>query len=141
MLRSTGLPDASRLRRAEGFTLIEVLVAFTIAALLLVAVLRILTLGLDDGERAEAFTRATIIAESTLDAIGVVTPLKPGEAAELRDGPFRILASVERYHEPDAPSDEQRYLVFYRVSATVSWLDGRRHRSVELSTLRLGPQP
>jgi general secretion pathway protein I len=140
MSRWIGLPGASPLRRAEGFTLIEVLVAFTIAALLLVAVLRILTLGLDGGERAEAFTRATIIAESTLDAIGVVTPLIPGEAAELRDGPFRILASVERYHEPDAVNDDQRYLVFYRVSATVSWLDGRRQRSVELSTLRLGPQ-
>ena len=24
---------------------------------------------------------------------------------------------------------------------TVTWLDGRRQRSVELSTLRLGPQP
>jgi hypothetical protein len=104
-------------------------------------VLRILTFGLDGGERAEALTRATIIAESTLDAIGVVTPLKAGDAAELRDGPFRILASVERYHEPNAAGDEQRYLVFYRVSATVTWLDGRRQRSVELSTLRLGPQP
>ena len=31
----------------------------------------------------------------------------------------RILASVERYHEPDAVNDDQRYLVFYRVSATV----------------------
>jgi general secretion pathway protein I len=140
MSRSTGSPDASPLRRPEGFTLIEVLVAFTIAALLLVAVLRILTLGLDGGERAEAYTRATIIAESTLDAIGVVTPLKSGDTAELRDGPFRILASVERYHEPNAVSDEQRYLVFYRVSATVSWREGRQQRSIELSTLRLGPQ-
>jgi general secretion pathway protein I len=129
------------LRRAEGFTLVEVLVAFTIAALLLVAVLRILTLGLDGGERAEAYTRATIIAESTLDTLGVVTPLKPGEAAELRDGPFRIVATVDRYHEPGEASDDARYLVFYRVSATVSWLDGRRQRSVSVSTLRLGPQP
>jgi general secretion pathway protein I len=140
MSRWTGSPAASLSRRSDGFTLIEVLVAFTIAAVLLVAVLRILTLGLDGGKRAEAFTKATIIAESTLDAIGVVTPLKPGEAAELRDGPFRILASVDRFHEPGEATDGARYLVFYRVSATVSWLEGRRRRTVSLSTLRLGPQ-
>jgi general secretion pathway protein I len=137
---SIGSAAVSRSRRIEGFTLVEVLVAFTIAALLLVAVLRILTVGLDGAERSEAYTRATIIAESTLDTLGVVTPLKDGDAAELSDGPFRIHAAVERYREPGAESQATQYLVLYRVSAAVSWREGRRERSVSLSTLRLGPQ-
>ena len=138
-----GSPAACRRRRAEGFTLVEVLVAFTIAALLLVAVLRLLSLGLDGSERAEAYTRATLLAESTLDALGVATPLVEGDAAELSDGPFRIHASVERYGGAGAPggaAQYAQYVVLYRVSATVSWRDGRRERSVSLTTLRLGPQ-
>ncbi|HXZ02414.1 MAG TPA: prepilin-type N-terminal cleavage/methylation domain-containing protein [Stellaceae bacterium] len=144
MSRWIGLPAASRStrRRADpdGFTLIEVLVAFAIAALLLVALLRILTLSLGAGERSERVTRATILAQSTLDAVGVVAPLAEGDVAELVNGPFRIRAAVERYRGSGAGEGTTQYLVLYRVSAAVSWREGRRLRSVSLSTLRLGPQ-
>lgn len=144
MSRWNGSPAASRSMRARadrgGFTLIEVLVAFAIAALLLVALLRILTLSLGASERSEEVTRATILAQSTLDAVGVVAPLAEGDTAELVNGPFHIHAAVARYHGPGAEGTAQ-YLVLYRVSATVSWREGRRQRAVSLSTLRLGPQP
>ncbi len=139
MSRWIGLPAASSSTRADcrGFTLIEVLVAFAIAALLLVALLRILTLSLAGSERSEIDTRATLLAQSTLDAVGVVAPLAEGDVAELESAPFHIHATVERYGEAGT---SPQYLVLYRVSATVSWRDGRRERSVSLSTLRLGPQ-
>src|SRR5579872_542006 len=90
-----GLPAGYRSKRAtrrlraesDGFTLLEVLVAFTIASFLLVVVLRALTLGLDGSQRSEAYTRATILAESTLETMGIVTPLKEGDQAELQNGP------------------------------------------------------
>ncbi len=141
MSRWIGLPagSPSTLPNAErGFTLIEVLVAFAIAALLLVALLRILALSLGAGERSELYTRATILAESTLDAVGVVSPLVEGESAELVDGPFRIHATVERYRPTD-DAEAGQYLVLYRIGATVSWREGRRGRALTLSTLRLGP--
>ncbi|MGO8914487.1 MAG: prepilin-type N-terminal cleavage/methylation domain-containing protein [Stellaceae bacterium] len=143
MSRWIGLPAASRSTRADrgGFTLIEVLVAFAIAALLLVALLRILTLSLVGSERSEVYTRATILAQSTLDAVGVVAPLAEGDIAELESAPFRIRAAVERYHAPGETEAAAQYLVLYRVSATVAWREGRRERSLSLSTLRLGPQP
>ena len=137
MSRSTGSPAASRSRAEPGFTLIEVLVAFAIAALLLVALLRGLALGLDAGERSELYTRATLLAESTLDAVGVVAPLAEGDGAELADGPFRVRAAVEHY---DTPGATAQYLVLYRVTVTVDWREGRHPRSVTLTTLRLGPQ-
>jgi general secretion pathway protein I len=143
MSRWIGSPAAScstRLRAdRDGFTLIEVLVAFAIAALLLVALLRILTLGLGAAERSEEITRATILAQSTLDAVGVVAPLAEGDIAELVNGPFHIRAAVERYRAAGDAEGTAQYLVLYRISATVSWREGRRQRSVSLSTLRLGP--
>src|SRR5579864_192626 len=83
----------------NGFTLLEVIVAFAIAAILMVAMLRALTLGLDGSRRAEAMTRAAVLAESTLDSLGVAAPLRDGDETELRDGDFRIRAAVHRYAE------------------------------------------
>jgi general secretion pathway protein I len=141
MSRLTGLPAGWHSTPADaergGFTLIEVLVAFAIAALLLVALLRVLALSLGAGERSELYTRATVLAESTLDAVGVVSPLVEGEGAELSEGPFHVHAAVERYHAPGDP-DTAQYLVLYRVSATVSWREGSRSRALTLTTLRLG---
>lgn len=123
----------------RGFTLVEVLVAFAVASLLLVAILRALGLGLTDSARTDAYTSATMLAESALDTLGVVVPLKEGSAVT-RDGPFRIDASVARYRDPDGrDAGRRQYLVLYRVTAKVSWREGARDRSVVLSTLRLGP--
>jgi general secretion pathway protein I len=142
MSRSIGLPAGSPSApppaERGGFTLIEVLVAIAIAGLLLVALLRVLGLSLDAGQRSELYTRALLIAQSTLDAAGVVSPLVEGDEAELVEGPFHIRATVERYH-PAGEGGTAQYLVLYRVSATVSWREGRRARTLALATLRLGP--
>jgi len=137
------LPVQAVRRDADGagFTLLEVLIAFTVASFLLVAVLRALTLGLDGSQRSEAYTRATILAESTLEAMGVTAPLRDGDEAELQKGPFHISASVRRYSDPSLPQGPAQYLVLYRVSATVSWRERRQERSVSLETLRLAPVP
>ena len=143
MSRSIGLPAGSRSTPPDaerGFTLIEVLVAFAIAALLLVALLRVLALSLGAGERSELYTRATLLAQSTLDATGIVSPLVEGDGAELVDGPFHIHAAVERDHAAGEGTTAQ-YLVLYRISATVSWREGHGARALTLTTLRLGPQP
>jgi general secretion pathway protein I len=115
-----------------------VLVAFAIAAFLLVAVLRALTTGLDASKRSETYTRAVILAESMLDTMGLATPLTDGDEADLRDGPFRIRATVQRYENAAAPSGVGQYLVLYQLSATVSWREGPREEAVSLQTLRLG---
>jgi len=141
MSQSTGSPAASR-SHPEGFTLVEVLVAFAIAATLLLAVLSVLTMSLEGGERSDAYTKATILAESTLDSLGVVTPLRDGDTADLVDGAFSVHAAVERYQDPEPesnPPSAVQYILLYRVSATVTWqLHGRRN-SIALSTLKLGP--
>lgn len=99
-----------------------------------------LTLGLGGTQRAEAYTKATILAESTLDAMGVAAPLVDGDAAELHEGPFRILASVRRFVDPHAPLQTVRSLALYQLAVTVSWREGPRQSSVSLTTLRLGRQ-
>ena len=138
MLRSTGSPAASP-SRSEGFTLIEVLVAFAIAGTLLMAVLSVLTSSLEGSERSEAYTEATVLAESTLDSLGLVTPLTDGDSADVVDGIYHVHASVERDQDPDVVSQTAQYVVPYQASVTVTWRLNGRQSTISLTTLKLGP--
>lgn len=146
MSLSIGLQAASRSpsRAAEpggaaGFTLIEVMVAFAVATLLLVALSRALGLGVMGTARAKSAEEAAILAESALDPLGVIAPLKDGDRADLDRGAYHVHVAVDRYVDANA-AHVQGYLTLYRLSATVAWREGPRRRALTLTTLRLGPQ-
>ena len=130
--------------RAEqsGFTLIEVLVAFTIALVLLVPLLHSFSTGLATGSRTDAFSNATLIAQSTLERLGSEATLNDKEKTEQQNGPYRIEISVRRYRGDGAPQRATRSVMEpYDVAVTVSWREGLRMRSVTLQGIRLGAQP
>lgn len=127
-------PDA-----IAGFTLIEVIVAFAVAGLLLVMLSRALEMGVVGTARVKSADEAAILAESALDPLGVITPLRDGDTADLDHGAYHIHVTVDRYTGPDAPR-AQGYLTLYRVSATVAWREMLRRRALTLTTLRLGRQ-
>jgi general secretion pathway protein I len=123
----------------RGFTLIETLVAFSVAVLVLSVLLPALTFGLVGGKRAANVTDATILAESVLDTVGVATALADGDVAELDSGPYHVRTTTQRYVDPAAPSGAGQYVVLYALTATVGWREGGQNRTVSLATLRLAP--
>jgi general secretion pathway protein I len=125
-------------RPDAGFTLIEVMVAFAVAALLLVVLSHALGLGAVGTARVQSAEAATILAQSALDPLGVIAPLKDGDRADLDHGDYHVHVAVDRYKDGDAPR-VQGYLTLYRLSAAVRWREGMRERTVTLTTLRLGP--
>ncbi|HUB96165.1 MAG TPA: type II secretion system protein [Stellaceae bacterium] len=127
---------ATRHRAIAGFTLIEVMVAFAVAAILMVVLSRALGLGVVATARVKSQGDAVLIAESTLDSMGTVTPLKDGDTADLDEGGYHIHATVDRYVDPARPTSHG-YLALYRVRATVMWREARQRRSLTLTTLRL----
>jgi hypothetical protein len=114
-----------------------VLVALTLATVLLAVLLRGIGLGMTGSRRAERYIEATILAESTLDAMGAGAPLRDGAETEQRSGAFRVHATVQRYH--GGASSEGGYVVPYELSVTVAWPEGGLERSTTLHTVRLGP--
>jgi general secretion pathway protein I len=140
---SIGSPGASRSARHRlardategGFTLVEILVAFTIATLLLVALLHSFSSGIANSARSETYNEALILAESTLDSVGTQSPLKAGETTE-HAGRFEVRTAVQRDTEA---AGEGQYVGPYELTVEVSWRDGARRQSVRLRTLRLGP--
>lgn len=125
----------------SGFTLIEVLIAFTIAAILLLPLLRSFSSGIASAGRTNGVTEATLIAESTLETMGPGVALTDGGRLDQEEGRYRIVASVHRYGGDSVPGDALLPAIPYEVLVTVSWQEAARTRSVALRTLRLGPLP
>ena len=121
-------------RSPKGFTLIEVLVAFAVAALGLAALMQIFGTGLQSARISEGYARATLLAESKLASVGIEEPLVAGESGgDFGDG-FRWRLIVQ----PLDDGETTALVASFRVRVTVSWgTEGRAPRSVTLDSLRL----
>jgi len=130
--------------RARGFSLLEVLAAFLILALVGTVLFRLFGASLNNVGAANDFSRATLLAESRLAAAAAVQPLQPASDQGVSDdGRFSWTTKVEPYVAPDATPDQLRVseaaaVTLWRVEVTVSWPGtlGNTH-SVALSTVRM----
>ena len=122
-----------------GFTLLEVLVAFTILSLTLGVLLQLFGTGLRNAGISEDYTRAVLQAESLLAAVGVEEPLEPGVRGGELAPPFAWQSTVTPFIEEglDMERLEAVGITPYLVTVEVSWTRGERTRSVVLDTLRL----
>lgn len=121
--------------QSKGFTLIEVLVAFTILAVALGVLLPAFSSGLSAQDRAETHGLAALKAHSKLAEVGNLVALRVGTTeGDYEDGTtWRV--EITPYEEPDLEAELPRYLVAYTVMVEVSASDGPL---LSLSTLRLG---
>ena len=125
----------SRRRQAEGFTLVEVLVALVVLGLVLGACYRLLSTGLKSTAEADGLVRAVLVAESALADASQRTDPRDAASDLAIDG-YRCNIAVLPYDDAALPGPEETGLRLYRVTVTVAW---GRNRSYELATLALGP--
>ena len=124
-------------RRNRGYTLVEVLVAFLILALALTVLLRIFSGGLRSVSVSSDYAEAVMIAETRLAMAGLNERLIAGETSGMESGRFQWTRQVAEYR----PSSEYEAMTaeangFY-VTVTVSWPNGARQRSIDVSTVKL----
>jgi len=128
-------------RAAQGFTLIEVLVAFMILTLSLSVLFRIFSGGLNNVAVAGDYARAVLVAESRLAQVGRSEPLLVGQTSGEAGAGFRWQQNIERY----MPWDDDTALTLpvsgYRVSVEVSWMRNGREQQVILNSLRVQKRP
>jgi general secretion pathway protein I len=90
-------------RAQRGYTLLEVLIAFTLLAIGLGLLLAILSDGLRSVANASDSTRATLYAESMLDALGADRRLQPGRSAgAFENNKYRWTLDIATFQPPDA---------------------------------------
>ena len=125
-------------RRQEGFSLLEVLVAFVILSISLGVLLQVFATGLRNAGTADDYTQATLYAESILAAIGRETPLSEGQHSGPINDRFSWRGTVSAYAD-NMPDLENTRMRAWRVNVEVFWRGLTQTRSVMLETVRLTP--
>lgn len=134
------------MRGQRGFTLIEVVVAFVLLALVLSVSLEIFSAGMARAGDLDDRARALVVAQSRIAFAGAEEGLKEGvTSGETEDRRFRWTVTVRRADELAAGSDGKApsgAYALYRVDVRVGWrgADTREH-ALDLSTLSTAAKP
>jgi general secretion pathway protein I len=133
--------------RSRGFSLLEVLVAFVILALVGTALFRLFSGSLANVAAADDYTRAVLVAESALAVAAATQPLRETTAnGTADDGRIEWTTRVANYTPPDVPQDLQGVTDamptrLYRVSAEVTFPSpSGGKRTYTLATTKIGPR-
>ncbi len=132
------------MRADRGFTLLEVLIAFVIAALAMGALFSGTVSGLDSTAVAARYDEAISLAKSHIAAIGrgaaIATQETSGADGEsftwhlrIREAASRQLALTDQDRANDVKPSRA---VLYDIVVTESWKAGGRTRQVTLATRR-----
>jgi general secretion pathway protein I len=132
-------------RNAGGFSLLEVLVAFIIVALVATALFRLFGGALGNASAADEWTRALLVAQSRLALAAAAQPLREKTSAGSEaDGRIAWRTSVTAYVPPDPNPDLERVSEtmptrLYRVTVDVQFPGvAGKARTLTLSTVKLG---
>lgn len=125
-------------RGCRGFSLLEVLVAFTILAMLLGALFQVFSGGLHAARAGDSYTRATVIAQSRLAALGVEEALQEGTSSGSVDDTYHWRVIVRPYADDQMPATSGIAQPF-GVDVWVFWEEGGSPRSLTLNSMLLAP--
>ena len=128
----------------RGFSLLEVLAAFVILALVGTQLFRLFSGALGNATLADEYSRATLYAESRLAAVSVEAPLKESTLqGNSDDGLYAWTAVIAPYTTPGSTADLESAATampvrLWKLAATVTWPGTPgSERSVALSTVRI----
>lgn len=128
-------------RRAGGFTLLEVLLAFVVFALSFAVVLEIMSGSMRNTVRARDFTEASLVAQSLMDQVGLGIPLEAGVQVEGEEGNYRWRVDIYAFEglPEDSRSLELSALTqveLLEVECLVTWGQFPRERTSQFNTVR-----
>jgi prepilin-type N-terminal cleavage/methylation domain-containing protein len=125
--------------RTGGFTLLEIVVALTIAGLALVGLFRAGSGGVLAVDAAGRYSEAVQRAHSHLAAIGRLAVVAPGDSEGEDGGAYRWRVRILPLAAwPLGPPETAARITLYDVRVEISWPAGGRRRAVVLNSLRLG---
>ena len=130
-----------RLRnKHKGFSLLEILVAFSILTVSLGIILKIFSTGITTAQVTGDYTTAVQIAKNLLDKTGNESPLKVGEitGSENKFYHWRVTVTPKVFTSPELDLHDLPVALF-DVTARVWWGGENKSddRVVELHTLKL----
>ena len=135
------VPPPSIPNSQQGYTLIEVLVAFAVLALALTMLLGTLSGATRQVRWSADAGRAALHAQSLLAQVGVGEALQPGRRdGEFDDGRYRWTLDVAPFVDPllPAPAGSDPFAPqLMQLRLAVEWGEGGRGQRMQLDSLRL----
>lgn len=139
--------------KQQGFTLIEVVMAFSLLAVGLGIAMQIAVGAMRQTRNAAEFTEATLYAQSLLDTLGLAERLAPGQDSGEFDDRYRWDLSIEPYEVPPVATntggvtgglsnggltsaESWPTIEVLRLELVVSWERGRNTYEARFVTLR-----
>ncbi len=125
--------------KQQGFSLLEILIAFSILALSLGILLKIFSTGINTATVAENYTEAVQISKNLMAKTGIETPLQVGQSSGIENNFYQWWIETSPFmFNPDNVDPKTLTAELFKVKVTVSWSDGgASDRQVELITLKL----
>ena len=123
-------------KRANGYTLIEVLVAMMILAMALTVLMRMFSAGLRTIDTSADYAHAALVAQSQLAATGLAGAITIGETYG-SEAKFRWIRTVSEYRAGALENAQNIPLGAYRVTVVVEWPGRVSPRSLKLTTIKL----
>ena len=122
----------------RGFTLLEVLVAFSIFTVSLGILFQIFSNGTRAAMLSDEYTQAVFIAQSRLASVGIEGDFDVDEYSGKENEIYYWTTIVRPYESTD--DLERTYNLSEReIEVTVNWNSRGKERSIKLNTLRLIP--
>ena len=130
---------SSQLNKQKGFSLLEILIAFSILAISLGILLKIFSAGINTAVVAEDYTAAVQIAESLMAKTGLESPLQAGEDSGTENDKYEWQVLVTPYlFNPDNLDEMTITTTLFKVKVIVNWdIEKTKGRQIELTTLKL----
>jgi len=128
-------------RGANGFTLLELLLAFVVFALSFATVLEILSGSMRNTVRARHYSEAALTAQSLMNQVGLEIPIEAGYSANGEAGEYAWAIEIYEY----ASTGENPYSVelsdltgieLLQVDLAVSWGERPREQTRYFSTIK-----
>ena len=124
-------------KKEQGFTLIEILISFSIMTIAMIVLFQGFSTNLQNVETTVNYREAVHIAESRLAVVGFEVPLVEGEySGDIKQFQWHLQIAPR---ESEEPFSEKQSFALFQVDVTVQWIDpGQKGQSVSLTTVRLG---
>ena len=130
--------------KQRGFSLLEMIIAFSILAVSLGILMKIFSSGIMTAQVADDYTNAVQIAHNLIAKTGVEKPLKISEEIGVEDNFYhwRVRVNPKTFVSPELDLRGLPVEVF-NVNVLIWWGDEAKtdDRVLELNTLKLAPPP
>ena len=125
-------------RNQRGFTMIEILAAFSVFALVFAVALQILSASVQNIRRSAEYTQAALWAQSIMETVGLERPVEDTLEQDQFNEEYSYSLSIEPYElaGDDGLLREAVPVDLYRVELVVGWGHQDKPREARFVTLR-----